>query len=60
MVAKLQTEVAAILQQPDVRKRMTDLGATPIGRKPSEFRAFQRNEMKRWNEVVDSAAIRMD
>jgi tripartite-type tricarboxylate transporter receptor subunit TctC len=60
VVAKLQTEVAAILQQPDVRKRMTDLGATPIGTRPSEFREFQRNEMKRWKEVVDSAAIRME
>ena len=60
VIAKLQAEVAAILQQPDVRKRMTDLGATPIGSKPSEFREFQRSEMKRWKEVVDSAAIRME
>ncbi len=60
VIAKLQAEVAAILKQPDVRKRMTDLGATPIGSKPSEFREFQRSEMKRWKEVVDSAAIRME
>jgi tripartite-type tricarboxylate transporter receptor subunit TctC len=60
VVTKLQTEVAAILQQPDVRKRMTDLGATPIGSKPPEFRKFQLSEMKRWKEVVESARIRME
>lgn len=60
VIAKLQTEVAAILQQPDVRKRMTELGATPIGSKPAEFRKFQLSEMKRWKEVVDSARIRME
>ena len=60
IVAKLQTEVASILQQPDVRKRMTELGATPIGSTPQEFRAFQAAEIKRWKEVVDSAKIRME
>ncbi len=60
IVAKLQSEVAAILKQPDVRKRMTELGATPIGSTPQEFQAFQAAEIKRWKEVVDSAKIRME
>jgi hypothetical protein len=59
-VALLQNEVVAILQQPAVRKRMTELGAAPIGSKPAEFRKFQLSEMKRWKEVVDSARIRME
>ncbi|OOG52133.1 tripartite tricarboxylate transporter substrate binding protein [Polaromonas sp. C04] len=60
VVATLQKEVAAILQQPAVRKRMTDLGATPIGSTPAEFRKFQLSEMKRWKVVVDSAKIHME
>lgn len=60
IISKLQTEVAAILQQPDVRKRMTELGATPIGSTPAEFRKFQLSEIKRWKAVVDSAQIRME
>jgi len=60
VVDKLQTQIAAILQEPAVRKRMTELGATPVGGKPSEFRAFQAAEIKRWKEVVDSAQIRME
>lgn len=60
VVATLQKKVAAILQQPAVRKRMTDLGATPIGSTPAEFRKFQLSEMKRWKVVVDSAKIHME
>jgi tripartite-type tricarboxylate transporter receptor subunit TctC len=60
IVARLQSEVAAILQEPDVRKRMTELGATPVGSTPQQFRAFQSAEIKRWKEVVDSAHIRME
>lgn len=60
IVSKLQTEVAAILQQPAVRERMAGMGATPIGSTPAEFRRFQQSEMKRWKEVVDSAQIRME
>lgn len=60
IVTKLQTEVAAILKEPAVHKRMTELGATPIGSTPKEFRQFQLSEIKRWKEVVDSARIRMD
>ncbi|HWI78992.1 MAG TPA: tripartite tricarboxylate transporter substrate binding protein [Ramlibacter sp.] len=60
VVAKLQSEVAVILKEPDVVKRMTQLGATPIGSTPAEFRKFQLSEIKRWKEVVDSAKIRME
>ena len=56
----LQTEVAAILRQPAVTKRLTELGAAPIGSKPADFRKFQLAEMKRWKVVVDSAKIKME
>ena len=60
VISKLQTEVASILQQAPVRKRMTELGATPIGSTPQDFRAFQLSEIQRWKKVVDSAQIKME
>jgi tripartite-type tricarboxylate transporter receptor subunit TctC len=60
VVAKLQTEVAAIVQQPEVRKRFAELGAVAVGSKPAEFREFQRAEMARWKDVVRAASIRME
>jgi len=60
IVSKLQTEVASILKQPNVVKRMMELGAKPIGSTPQEFREFQSSEVRRWKAVVDSAQIRME
>jgi tripartite-type tricarboxylate transporter receptor subunit TctC len=60
VVAKLQAEVATILKQPAVAKRMAELGATPIGSTPAEFRKFQLSEIQRWKDVVDSAKIHME
>ncbi|MEK7943205.1 tripartite tricarboxylate transporter substrate binding protein [Pigmentiphaga sp. YJ18] len=57
---RLQREVAAILQQPDVRKRLIAQGANPSGMAPDDFKAFQRKEIDRWKTVVHAANIKMD
>jgi tripartite-type tricarboxylate transporter receptor subunit TctC len=59
IVSKLQTEVAAIVAEPDVQKRMIELGATPVGSTPVQFAAFQHDEVARWKKVIDSANIKM-
>jgi len=60
IVARLQREVAAILGQPDVRKRLVAQGANPSGMAPDAFKAFQRKEIDRWKTVVQAAHIKMD
>lgn len=60
VIARLQGEVAAILKAPDVQKRLIEQGATPSGLTPEEFRKFQRAEITRWKEVVQSAQITME
>ncbi|OVZ56854.1 LacI family transcriptional regulator [Pigmentiphaga sp. NML080357] len=60
IVARLQREVAAILGQPDVRKRLVAQGANPSGMAPDAFKAYQRKEIDRWKTVVQAAHIKMD
>lgn len=60
VIARLQSEVAAILKAPDVQKRLIDQGATPSGITPEEFGKFQRAEIARWKEVVQSAQIKLE
>ncbi|OVZ66417.1 LacI family transcriptional regulator [Pigmentiphaga sp. NML030171] len=57
---RLQREVAAILEQPEVRKRLIAQGANPSGMAPDAFKAFQRKEIDRWKTVVQAAHIKMD
>lgn len=57
IVARLQTEVAAVLQLPDIRANLTRQGAEPGGNTPEEFAALIRSELKRWGEVARLAGL---
>jgi tripartite-type tricarboxylate transporter receptor subunit TctC len=52
ILARLETALAEVLAMPDLRKRMTDMGAvvTPLGSK--EFGAYIQAEMRKWSEVI--------
>ncbi|MCB2031779.1 MAG: tripartite tricarboxylate transporter substrate binding protein [Rhodoferax sp.] len=60
VMTRLQTELVAILKLPEVRRAMTDQGATPSGLSGAELRGFQEAEVRRWREVVRAARISMD
>ena len=60
IVKALQTEIARILELPDVRKRISDLAAEPVGNTPEEFAAFLREETVRWGAVVKASGAKAD
>ena len=60
IVKRLSAEVALALKQPDVAKRLTDLGAVPVGSSPAELAAFQRAEQEKWGKVIQRAQIKPD
>lgn len=56
----LQGQVAQILQEPDVAKRLLELGAEPGGMSPEEFGRFLTAEHERWTKVGASAGVTLD
>ena len=57
IVDRLHTEIAKILRQPDVAKRLGDLGLELNGMPPAEFAAFVKSEVPRLGKIVkDSGA----
>lgn len=56
----LQRDVAEILKQPDVAKRLLELGAEPSGITPEEFGRFLADERERWTRVGASAGVKLD
>jgi tripartite-type tricarboxylate transporter receptor subunit TctC len=60
VVRKLNGEINAIVQAPDVRARLVALGAEPTGGTPEQFAATIRADTARWAKVVADAAIRID
>ena len=57
IVGKLNGEVAAILQKPEVKEQFAKLGITPAPMKPDEFARFVREQIGVYQKVVKSAGI---
>jgi tripartite-type tricarboxylate transporter receptor subunit TctC len=52
LVARLQAELARILHTPDMKERLQQQGADPIGSPPAESAKFLRDERDRFTKLV--------
>lgn len=60
IVRKLSAAVGKSLRDPDVSRRMEELGVTVVGNSPEEFAAKLRRDEEKWRTVITNAAIRAD
>lgn len=60
VIDRLGEETRKALATPEVRKRLIDLGAEPLGSTPAEFRAYVASEFQRWGRVAKESNIRLD
>ena len=60
IVERLSAETRAALVAPDLRKRLIDLGAEPLGSTPAEFAAYVDAEFRRWGAFAKESGIRLD
>ncbi len=58
LLAKLSTEIARILELPDVRERLRALGADPAPTTPEGFDAHVRAEIAKFEKIVRDAGIK--
>ena len=58
IVDRINADVARVVQLPDVRERMTALGAEAMPMTPAEFRKFMREELAESAKVVKAAGIK--
>ena len=58
--ADLAAELAVIARQPDLRKRLADLGLDTLNSTPAQFAALIRSDHAKWGEVIQRAGIRSD
>ena len=60
LVAKLNADIARILNQPDGRERLAGVGFDAIGNAPAEFGAYLRAEMAKWAIVIKDSGAKVD
>ena len=59
LIATLYKTLSGVLRQPDVRTRLADSQAMPVGDTPEQFDAYCHSEAKRYAEIVQRAGIRL-
>jgi tripartite-type tricarboxylate transporter receptor subunit TctC len=57
---KISAAVAEVLKLPEVRKRLADLSAEPIGNTPAQMAAFMKQDGARWREVIRATGVKAD
>jgi tripartite-type tricarboxylate transporter receptor subunit TctC len=60
IVDRLNKEVVAILKAPDMREKLSGMGATVVADKPEEFGRFMADEINKWGPVVKQANIELE
>jgi tripartite-type tricarboxylate transporter receptor subunit TctC len=57
IIAKLNSEINAILAEPDMKKRLVELGGDPLIQTPEKFGADIVAETEKWKKVIEEAKI---
>lgn len=60
IIDRLHKEVSAILNEPDIRKRIEEDGFEPGGNTPEQLGEMFRSEMAKWGKVIKEANIKVE
>ncbi|MBM3356722.1 MAG: tripartite tricarboxylate transporter substrate binding protein [Betaproteobacteria bacterium] len=60
IVAKLQVDAVELTKIPEIRSRMADLGADPVGSTSAQFSEFIRSEIAKYRRIVKEANIKLN
>lgn len=60
IVNTLSSAVMKTARSPDIKQRLLDQGADPVGSTSEEFAKLLRTEIPKWHEVVAAAGARVD
>ncbi|MBP8306077.1 MAG: tripartite tricarboxylate transporter substrate binding protein [Burkholderiaceae bacterium] len=60
LVARLNAEIVKVIQSPDFRKRMDDIGAGPVGNSPEQMASQIRDETEKFARLVREAKVTIE
>jgi tripartite-type tricarboxylate transporter receptor subunit TctC len=60
IIAKLNAEINAILAEPAIKARLTELGGEPLIQTPEQFGKDIVAETEKWKKVVEGAGLKVE
>ena len=58
IIDRLHGEIVRALNSPELRPRLIEAGADPVGSTPEEYTAFIKREIAKWAKVISAAGIK--
>ncbi len=59
VLQKLNADIVRVLQEPEIKTRLGQLGAQPVGNASAEMQGFIEREKQRWADVVRKADVKL-
>ena len=60
VIARLNTEISAIMQRPDIAKRLSDAGAQFVPMTPAEVTKFMNDELTKYKKIIKELGIKAE
>ena len=60
IVGRINADLVKVLAMPDVKERLTSLGAEPMAGTPEAMRKFLREDRERWAKVIREQNIKVE
>ncbi|HTN28344.1 MAG TPA: tripartite tricarboxylate transporter substrate binding protein, partial [Burkholderiales bacterium] len=60
IVARMQKEIARVVQLPEIRQKLVEQGGDPVGGTSEELERVVKSELKKWTEVIQAAKIKLE
>ena len=58
IIDRLHGEIVKALNAPDLKQKLQDLGADPVGNTPEQYTAYMQAEIAKWAKVIKAAGIK--
>jgi tripartite-type tricarboxylate transporter receptor subunit TctC len=60
ILERMNAEIVRIIAQPDVQKRLIEMGFIPVGNSREQFGAFLASEYANWAKIVQASGAKVD
>ena len=60
IVARMQREVARVIQLPEVKQKLLEQGGDTVGSSPEALERVVKGELKKWAELIRDAKIKLE
>ncbi len=60
VVAKINADIVKLLNTPEMKAKIIDLGAEPIGNSPEEMDRFLREDRARWAKLIKETGLKLE